>query len=424
MRRYLVLAVAAVVVAGGLSASAATPSDEEATYTGCLTRGGAITEVAIGEQPRRKCGGSQVQISWSTGVSPAEFAALAERVTALEEAATQPLALTVDCGAGESLSAALVETEHHPGPVDITISGVCEESAFVGRDDVSFTGVQRSDGISVPTSGPNAAVGLFDAHRITFTHLTITGGSNGMFVRQSSFTASDITVRDSGDRGITASDGSSGFISDCILSGHPRFGGETETESILTVRDCEITDNGDIGLFAGGNGGATIYVQASEVVDNGEIGLAANPGGSLSIDGTLVRGHNYAGVSALSSDVSISEASRIVNNDQGVNVGGGSTVSLEGKVVIEDNASDGISASGGSAVSVSDTIVRGNGGNGISVADLSTVSAFATTQAVDNGGWGIRCDGPPAIAVLGGQGLFDPAELTLTGNASGATNCG
>lgn len=70
-----------------------------------------------------------------------------------------------------------------------------------------------------------------------------------------------------------------------------------------------------------------------------------------------------------------------------------------------------------------DAIVRNNGNNGIFAGDLSTVRVFSPAQITDNGRWGISCGGPPAVAVLGGQGLFNPTDIDLSGNALGDTNC-
>jgi hypothetical protein len=35
------------------------------TFTGCLTRGGSIVNVAIGSDPAQPCRGSQIQVSWN-----------------------------------------------------------------------------------------------------------------------------------------------------------------------------------------------------------------------------------------------------------------------------------------------------------------------------------------------------------------------
>jgi len=94
--------------------------------------------------------------------------------------------------------------------------------------------------------------------------------------------------------------------------------------------------------------------------------------------------------------------------------------------VVEDNRSSGIMVYGGASLRADELIVRNNTGHGIGIGDLSTVSvgpAGETAQITDNGGWGISCAGPPAVAVLGGQGLFNPSNIVFSGNVLGDTNC-
>jgi hypothetical protein len=64
MRSALLLAFgAAVIVAIGAGFALANGGGN--TYTGCLTMGGAINNVAIGEDPARPCRDDQTEISWS-----------------------------------------------------------------------------------------------------------------------------------------------------------------------------------------------------------------------------------------------------------------------------------------------------------------------------------------------------------------------
>jgi hypothetical protein len=92
-------------------------------------------------------------------------------------------------------------------------------------------------------------------------------------------------------------------------------------------------------------------------------------------------------------------------------------------VRVEDNSGAGIAVADDSALRADELIVRNNGGSGISVNDLSTVSVGPAGEITDNAGWGIFCAGPPAVAVIGGQGLFDPSQIVFSGNTAGDTNC-
>jgi hypothetical protein len=57
-------AIAAVVLAAPGSVAAQAEAD---VATGCLTRSGQITKVAIGDQPARPCRARETQVSWRLG---------------------------------------------------------------------------------------------------------------------------------------------------------------------------------------------------------------------------------------------------------------------------------------------------------------------------------------------------------------------
>jgi hypothetical protein len=323
------------------------------------------------------------------------------------------LDLAVDCDAGDSLADALSSSFWHVGRVSITISGVCEETVAIDRDDVSLAGVNRADGI-------NGGVFLNAANRVRLGNMTIDDG--GIQSNSSTLEATGITIQNAKGSAINAEFGSTTFVLDSLISDSDGFGIESRSESNVTFLNSTVTGSAEIGLFAGVVGSATIVVEGSQIVNNVS-GIAANPGGNLRIDGTLIEG-NDTGVSVSGGEVVAGGSTRIIGNGVGVQLRTGSVGDLgfEG-LVVEDNLSDGISISGGSHASLLDGTVRNNGADGIVVQDLSTVSVFPPAQVVNNGGWGINCEGPPAVAVLGVQGLFNPAELDLTGNTLGATSC-
>lgn len=150
IHRNLLVAVGVValfVSAAGVVALA--QGDEGEVFTGCVNQNsGVLKSVAIGSEPAKPCNEEETEITWDRAGPAFEsrIAELEERLAELEEPFGR-LDLFVDCDAGETVGAALADAETHLGPVDITISGVCEESLGVGRDDVSFHGTQRADGI-------------------------------------------------------------------------------------------------------------------------------------------------------------------------------------------------------------------------------------------------------------------------------------
>jgi len=184
MRRTILLAAALALVVGTAVSAIAVNGDGGNIYTACLSRGGALNQVAIGEEPLRPCRDDQTQVSWSEGVSPAEFAELTQRVSDLEAMSYGWLDLFVDCGAGDTLGAALDEAQDHPGPVNIVISGVCVESVEIWRDDVQISGAQPSDGLQAPDDA-FAVVSIGNmASGVRLQDMTITGGSAGIEMTQ------------------------------------------------------------------------------------------------------------------------------------------------------------------------------------------------------------------------------------------------
>lgn len=418
-------AAAAVLALGGLTAVVGEPSEAANTYTGCLNRGGAINKVAIGDQPARACASTEVEIGWSEGVSPADVAELAERVAALE-AGTRTLEASVDCGAGESVGEILAQARDHLGPVSITVSGVCQESIQIQRDDVTIRGESRSDGFSAPESSSPWVVGLDGARRVGLNNMTISGGQTAIALgRGAQLSAGQITMRGTSHAGISVDSGSSGDVWDSLITDNARFGASATNESTLVLENTRVTGSGEDGLFSGGVGGASIMANNCEIIGNGS-GAGVNPGGNLRLSGTTVADNDQSGVFSFGAGVVVIDGpSRISGNQTGIQVTDGGMASIQpGPVVVEDNRGDGITASGGSSLNLSeDVVVRGNGGSGIAVGDLSTVSLPGGGVITDNGGWGILCEGPPAVAVIGGQGLFNPLEITFSGNALGSTSC-
>ena len=414
-----------IVLAAGVAALA--QLDEGDVFTGCVNnQSGFLSKVAVGFEPAKPCNPEEHQITWDRAGPAFEgrIAALEERVAELE-APFGTLELFVDCGAGDTIGDALAEAQTHAGPVRVAISGVCEENVGIGRDDVTLFGLERSDGIHGLSTGGFPAVLLHFARRVGFSNMTISGGNSGMLAYGSSFEASNVTIRDTRDRGIVAYRGSTGDIRDCTITGHPNGGVNASTESFIEIANCEISHNVADGVNVG-PGGGSIIVKASEIFDN-ETGAVVYPGCILWLTDTLVANNQEFGVLAFGGDLMMDGATRIVDNGlSGVSLGTGAIAIIgPGPVLVEGNG-DGIAVEIGSALRADALIVRNNNGNGITISDLSTMylsPGGGVSQIVDNDGWGISCEGPPPVAVLGGQVFFNPSTIMFSGNDSGPTNC-
>ena len=419
-RRYLLTLVAAVgFVGSGLGVAALAQSDGGDVFTGCLNENsGVLRNVAVGFEPAKACNPQELQITWDRAgpAFDARIAALEERIAELE-APFGTLDLFVDCAAGETIGAALAEAETHVGSLNITVSGVCEESVVVVRDDVSLSGVDRSDGIrALSTDG--RAVLVSDARRVVLSNMTIIGGERGIVVHRADASAVGITVRDNSGDGIVAFNNASFSVRDSVIVDNGSGVG-AGAASIVSLTNSEVSGSSGTGVSAHGG---TMVINRSEIVGN-EKGAVAQEDGTLRIVNTEVEDNQGGGVLVISSRVSLDgAATRIAGNGGGIEVTNGSSISIEtGPVLVEDNRGGGIVVFGGSALRAGELIVRNNDGNGISVGDLSTLNPDAI-QVVDNNGWGIFCEGPPAVAVFGGQVFYDE-EPVLSGNVEGDTNC-
>lgn len=425
-RRGLLVLIAVAALSVSLAGVVApVQADETEVFTGCVHQNsGRLSKVAVGFEPAKPCNKKELLITWDRAGPAFEdrLVQLEQRVAGLEQA-SQTLEVFIDCDAGDTVGDALADAQAHPGPVNITISGVCEESIFVDRDDVSFSGTQRSDGIRGPMNNLSV-VHLYGAQRVRFSNMTISAGREGISADSgSTFEASHITVRDASATGLDIFGGSSARVSVCALIDNADNGVYVTAQGGISLSDCEITGS-EWGAFAGGFGTAAISVGDSLIAGNGN-GVVALTGGTVLLSNTVVRNSASHGLFAIGGAFVFDGGTRVSDNGgTGVSLSLGSSAEFQqAGQVVEGNQGDGIGVGSGSSLWLGDTIVRNNHGHGISAVDLSTANVFAPTEIRDNDGWGIHCGGPPAVAVLGGQGNFNPSEIVLSGNGLGPTSC-
>lgn len=164
--------------------------------------------------------------------------------------------------------------------------------------------------------------------------------------------------------------------------------------------------------------GASVELLDSTVRNSGNIGAYAF-GGSIRVSGnaSLIESSTFSGLTADDGgSASLAGGARSARNGAGLSATGGALLIQDGAIV-EDNLGSGVILSTASALRVhGGVIIRRNGSHGVQASDTSVASFDNTTQIVDNGGFGIFCNGPPSVALFNG----DP---TVTGNASGQVNC-
>jgi hypothetical protein len=370
--------------------------------------------------------------SGATAAAPGPRARIAElerKVAALEarmtdlESAGDPLALAVDCGAGQKVSDALAAAAKTFGPVTITLTGVCHERVVVRRDDVSLRGAGSTDGLASPPSPFGGTLLQVRAQRVDLRQLnltpssqdtglevlagatltgfalTVVGGNPGLLVWEGAYAEvygselRDVTV----PTGIVQAVGGHLVLSSSLVAGSAGSGITVTRGGSLAAFDVTVSGNTSSGISV--LEGAHAFL-GDVVVTGGRVGL------SLSSATASVSGGRVAG--AIASGITVQDRAHL-------SIGGGA--------IVEDHASAGIFVSGGSSVVPVDVTIRDNGGSGIALGDTSILRSFflADKPVISgNGGFGISCDVAPAVSHVTPNGL--PAAA-VTGNVRGASNC-
>lgn len=364
-----------------------------------------------------------------------QVADLQQRLARLEEA-TQPLSLTVDCTAGQTVTAALAGAAAATGPLMITIDGVCTEAVTVARNNVQLLAATPGSGLSAPAPGANVLV-LQGARGVRLQGLTITGGSQGLYAtagatfeatdldigtaadngvhidRSSSGTLTNVTVHDCGATEILVDTGSSLLANGGVLE-RGSWGLDTDRGSHVTLRGTTIRNLTGVGAYAGLGG--SVYAQGV-TVEGCDTGIQINQGGSLELDGGTVRNNLRLGVALHGSAASFYGGATITGNAQiGVGMFNGARLAV-GDAVIENTTGLGLLLLGGAAVRPENLIVRGNASDGIFLHDTSVLETGSGLQVLNNGGWGIFCAPAPEVPQI------DGTPGPVTGNAAGQINC-
>jgi hypothetical protein len=355
---------------------------------------------------------------------------------------TAPQFVTVDCGAGQTVSKAIGDA-NPTEPLTVTVKGTCNEAVAIGRDDVSLNANAPGDGITAP-AGATSAISLNAAHRVNLSGLTLSGGQWGILASNGSqFSASKLHVTGASNTGIAADLGSTAQLFDTTVDGNQggvatyaggaisinggtvsnsaQFGVSTDSGAIRMSGGVVVSHSGWNGIFAGHGG--SIEANDTTVTTSGSSGVLAYNGGAIHLygSGVLVAHNSGQGVSAAGGGaVQIQGAVQVTNNGQGgANAFNTGALEISG-AVIQNNTGEGVYISLGSSATIDTTTISGNTGDGIGLADTSTAQfgyPNGNNTVTDNGGWGVSCAGPPAVAMINGS------VGTVSGNAFGRVNC-
>ena len=292
---------------------------------------------------------------------------LEARATALESRTTATFNTGVDCGSGQTISAALAQAAAHTGMVRITVSGVCNENLNVTRPRTTIIGAGPGatiQGVAGPPvvqvsgaplflvlsnlaiTGGQTAVSVGSGAHVELLNVTLTGHVNGVSIaNRGAARLVNTTIDAPAGPGIAVDVRNGAFVS--IAGGAIR----NHTNYALQLQNGAVADVGNTEITGNQNGGGPGSIR-------GAVGLYG--GSSLRLTGTTITG----------------------NTGNGVFVAMGSVLYLENGVTIS-----------------------GNTGHGISASDGAVVGKFFVVTNVHinaNGGYGISCSAPPALAHLYG----------------------
>ena len=350
----------------------------------------------------------------------------------------------VHCNAGDKVQEALDNAPKGASRVVITIDGVCPETVHIDqRDDVWLQGGSPGSGLTAGSMG--IVLSLRGVHRIEINDLTLTGGNQGMDVRNaSSFRSRNLVVRNSVGGGIILSGNSAGELSNLTVESTNWSGIEVHRGAAVSVGGGEIRGNPGFGVFSDGgdvelngvkvsnngigvhitNGGALALLGATTVENSAGFGVNIGHGSSAIMSGPdiLITNSGRSAVNIGSGgSVWLQSGARVAGNPNvsGIAVGQSSTLEMMQGAIVENNYSGVDVNSASSALITSGSEVRNNTVNGVSIADTSVVifnSGGGAPRITGNGSNAIYCQGAPAVAQYWGQ---DPV---ISGNG-GVTNC-
>jgi hypothetical protein len=328
-----------------------------------------------------------------------------------------PLTVFVDCGAGQTVTAALAQAANRRA-VTIVISGVCTESVTIARDDVTLIGASPVDGLQAPASGasPVAVVG---GQRVNLRQVTLQGGQFGLSLRLGAVVmATDVRITGA-QTGIYISEGSVRLLRSTIEDSVGTNVSVSVGGHVLLLSSV-VRNAGFHGLDV--NGGST-ELDDTTVEQNGAAGVIALTGGRVVVRNSTILGNPEAGISLHGASVRV-DGGQIANNRFGI-AGWGGTVELVG-TTIENNEMSGVQVSGGSRINIQGrTIIRGNRDFGIRLGDTSVVGSDNSEEAqITGNGTGVFCAPAPAVAqITNGYPAFSLDTSNVFGNTGQQIVC-
>lgn len=362
--------------------------------------------------------------------------ALEGRVAELEQA-SEPVYLTVNCGAGEKVADALAEAETTTGYVTIGIEGTCVEEVVVSRDNITI-GASPGSGLKAP--GPdNSALLLRGARNVTLNSMTLQGDSNStssvLHLESSHTIRLNFVQIEGGAVGLSTDKGAEFHASGIIVEGASESGIDVDSASSGHIYGSTIRNNLGTGITVWGY----LKLMESDLIDNDAGGLNVI-GGSASVmmSTTFLRNGRAFGASQ-GARIGMGDFSIEGSTIQVADVIGGSHVELTGGRIVDNRSGfliqdksrmyiNDVQITGtrvgvvfslwtDSYLSLGGAKISGNLASAITLYDTSVLQAYSS-EIIGNSGWGIYCEGPPALARIAIS-----CNNEVNGNSGGNNNC-
>jgi hypothetical protein len=278
----------------------------------------------------------------------------------LKGAAALAATSTVDCGAGQSLAAAVAAA--NPGDT-LDFTGTCAGPVTVAVDNLTLDG--GSVGI-VDGGGASNALIVGGVHATTLQNMTVRNGISGVVIQAGGVaTVTNLTVSGNAFDGILITGNSSATISNSSLTGTPVNGVDVESTSSVIFTGTD-SSSGAIAFGINiGTGSSMTMTGANVTVSNNGLGIQIGIGASGFIDPA-------------------STLTALNNTTTGVTVVSGShLVVFGGKIDTSGNKINGFSADSKSGVDLdaaSTLTSHDNLQDGVHLEETSVLNMFNTTK--------------------------------------------
>jgi parallel beta-helix repeat protein len=339
------------------------------------------------------------------------------------------LTVSVNCGAGETIAAALNQV---PGrPLTINVTGPCTENVTITRDDVTLQGVVANT-LMTAANTTLSTITMDGARRITLSNLDVRGGTNGISgTRGTTFDFRNSSARSNTVRGLITANHSVASVDNCLIESNPD-GLVAANGGNLYITNSTIRNNTSNGVIAARNShvrigqdiNGTTVVQPVTITGNASNGVVITEASVGIIVGGVVENNN-----STSSLIFIGRASR-------ASIGLGSN-NLQAPTIVRNGLGDGIHVADSATAVIIKTTVTG-AANGITVRngasarigiDENNVLAGNTITgnrqigiqvsegaSADIGGNTISANGTSTTGSRYGIGVFGASALLAGGN--------